>query len=627
MATQKTHSNSIFKFLMVLFLMVALVITPGSSRFTAEAANSGFYVSGTTIYDANGNPFEMRGVNIAHAWYPSYTKTSIEGAAALGANTVRIVLANGQQWNKTSYAEVSDIINWCKDNQLVCILEVHDATGSDSTSALNTAVNYWIEMKELLNANTEYVIVNVANEWYGSWNGSSWASGCQSAIRTLRNAGINNMLMIDSAGWGQYPDSIRDYGKQVFNADSHANTAFSIHMYEYAGGNASTVRNNIDNALGTGVPVVIGEFGGQHTNGDVDEYTIMSYCEEKGVGYLGWSWKGNNSDLSYLDIANTWDGSSLSEWGNTLFNDSYGIANTSNICTVFTDGEGSVVDPNVTTKPTPTLTPTPTPRPEGILHGGSVNITGTWWSEKQISMSDLIGDVDPAYVEKIVFTNDIGFIIGYNSADGYTQLSDKKEYTLTDVRFGSDYYFKICISNNDQKTHAVKWDVYGKGSAVVTPAPTAKPTATPTPKPTATPTPTPKPTATPVPTPGNDYYVKLEFEKENNFEQNGRNRVDASMFSGYSGDGYVYLETGWGEVGFTVPTAGKYRITLVTNADSYKENWLYLDDTGAGTLYTNGNDWGTFTEEYVLSAGTHKFGVSSHWGYTALDYVIVEAVN
>ena len=67
---------------------------------------------------------------------------------------------------------------------------------------------------------------------------------------------------------------------------------------------------------------------GQHTNGDVDEYTIMSYCQCKGTGYLGWSWKGNNSDLGYLDVANSWDGSSLSTWGNTLFYDTYGIKNT-----------------------------------------------------------------------------------------------------------------------------------------------------------------------------------------------------------------------------------------------------------------------------------------------------------
>ena len=73
---------------------VAVAVCRKLTRFgfmttpTAEAA-SGFYVSGTSIYDANGNKFVMRGVNIAHAWYTEKTETSIKGAANNGANTVR----------------------------------------------------------------------------------------------------------------------------------------------------------------------------------------------------------------------------------------------------------------------------------------------------------------------------------------------------------------------------------------------------------------------------------------------------------------------------------------------------------------------------------------------------------
>ena len=268
MVQNKTFSaKALQTFVAVMFAVITcfgFMTTP-----TAEAA-SGFYVSGTSIYDASGNKFVMRGVNIAHAWYTEKTETSIKGAANNGANTVRVVLANGSKYTKTSAQEVKNIISWCKSNKLICILEVHDATGSDSTYDLNKCVDYWKEMKSVLSGTEKYVIVNIANEWCGTWNGSAWADGYKSAIRSLRNAGITNMLMVDCAGWGQYPDSIKDYGKSVFNADSQKNTVFSIHMYEYAGGNASTVRNNIDNALNIGVPVVIGEFGGQHTNGDVD---------------------------------------------------------------------------------------------------------------------------------------------------------------------------------------------------------------------------------------------------------------------------------------------------------------------------------------------------------------------
>lgn len=344
----KTRSSIQFKrmlSLLMTFFVLALSISgvSGISGFstTASAASNGFYVNGTSIYDANGNIFKMRGLNIPHAWFSSYTETSIKAAASLGANTVRVVLSDGQIYSKTSSGEVEYIVNLCKQNNLICILEVHDTTGSDSTSYLNNAVNYWIELKNLLNSNTKYVILNIANEWYGSWNGSGWAEGYKSAIKSLRNAGINNMLMVDCAGWGQYPDSIKYNGKEVFNADSQRNTVFSIHMYEYAGGDSTTVKTNIDNALSIGVPVVIGEFGAQHTNGDVDEQTILNYCAQKGVGYLGWSWKGNGSGLEYLDISNTWDGSSLTDWGNTLFYGTNGIKSTASVCSVYGTSSGS----------------------------------------------------------------------------------------------------------------------------------------------------------------------------------------------------------------------------------------------------------------------------------------------
>ena len=312
MRKQKQLTKKLMGFLLTLVMICTLI--PLAPQ-TVKAASDGFYISGTSVYDANGNKFVMRGVNIAHAWYTSETDTSIKAAASKGANCVRIVCSNGKQYTKTSASELQHIIDVCKQNKVVCIVEVHDATGSDSTSDLNAAVDYWKEMKSILSANKKYVIVNIANEWYGTWNGSAWASGYKTAIKNMRNAGIHNLLMVDCAGWGQYPDSIKDYGKSVIQADSDNNIMFSIHMYEYAGSDANTVRTNIDNALATGAPLTIGEFGFKHTNGDVDEYTIMQYSQQKGVGYMGWSWKGNG-DTWNLQILST---APVSLIGETLY--------------------------------------------------------------------------------------------------------------------------------------------------------------------------------------------------------------------------------------------------------------------------------------------------------------------
>ncbi|MCQ9216607.1 RICIN domain-containing protein [Streptococcus gallolyticus] len=306
----------------------------GDNPTPDPVTTSGFHTNGTTLYDAKGNPFVMRGINYPYAWYQGYEDTAIPAIARTGANCVRIVMGDGQQYSKTSLPEIQKLIQLCKDNNLIAIVEVHDATGSDNIQDLDNAANYWIEMKSALIGNEANVILNIANEWVGSWDSATWAAGYQQVIPKLRNAGIKNTIMVDCAGWGQYPKSIADAGQSVVQADSQNNIVFSIHMYEYAGAYGS-VQSNIDSALSVGVPLCIGEFGIKHTNGPVDYKTIMSYSQSKGVGYLGWSWKGNGDTWAYLDIAQDWSGSQLTEQGNAIIYDQNGIKNTSKRCTVF----------------------------------------------------------------------------------------------------------------------------------------------------------------------------------------------------------------------------------------------------------------------------------------------------
>ena len=291
------------------------------------------YVKNGRLYDADGDDFMMRGVNVAHAWYTDNTWTSINAIADRGANCVRVVLADGSQWGKTSRQEVEDIIWWCEERGLICILEVHDHTGYDDASRLNNAVNYWIDLKDLVNAHKDYVIVNIANEWIGTWGKAShWASTYESAIRALRNAGIQNVLMIDTSGYGQETSTCIENCQRVYEADPMKNTMFSFHLYSVAGKDADTVRGNIDAMLSKGVAFCIGEFGNYQNGADVDETTIMQYCTEKGIGYAAWSWKGNSGIDTPLDMAIDWEGNSLSDWGNYVFYaDGIGICATSEL--------------------------------------------------------------------------------------------------------------------------------------------------------------------------------------------------------------------------------------------------------------------------------------------------------
>lgn len=296
----------------------------------------GFQVSGTKLLDAKGNEFVIRGVNHAHTWYKDYDKTAIPAIAATGANCIRLVLANGIQWSKDDKETLSKVIEQCKQNNLVVVVEVHDGTGSDSIDTLEKIGDYWIEMKDVLIGNEAYVILNIANEWVGSWNGQVWRDGYVSVIPRLRAVGIANTIMVDAAGWGQYGQSIADYGKDVFQADVLSNTMFAIHMYGTAGKDEAAITGNIEGVTDRNLCVCIGEFGYTHSDGDVDEDFLMRYCTENDIGYLAWSWKGNSGGVEYLDIAREWNGSVLSDdWGKKLINGEYGIKKTSIRCSIF----------------------------------------------------------------------------------------------------------------------------------------------------------------------------------------------------------------------------------------------------------------------------------------------------
>ena len=98
----------------------------------------------------------------------------------------------------------------------------------------------------------------------------------------------------------------------------------------------------------------------------------------------------------------------------------------------------------------------------------------------------------------------------------------------------------------------------------------------------------------------NSFKQMIEFEDAKHFSADNGNAVRNDQFSGYSGSGYVYLASGWADVSFTVPNDGRYKITIVTTSDQYKENNLYLDNNSAGKLTTNANTLQPFDVEISL---------------------------
>jgi hypothetical protein len=114
---------------MIQKFMVALI---GAAVLLPLTASAGFIIQNGRLVDNNRQPFVMRGVNYPFAWftgrYPNQTQQDLTNIANIGANVVRIVLTTGTNGGvRVSGAQISNLIQWCKDRRMIAVLEVHNS--------------------------------------------------------------------------------------------------------------------------------------------------------------------------------------------------------------------------------------------------------------------------------------------------------------------------------------------------------------------------------------------------------------------------------------------------------------------------------------------------------------------
>jgi len=358
----------------ILATVAALVASVVIAIQPAHAA-VGIRISGGRLVEGNGQPLILRGVNHMHTWYKSQT-ASYAAIKAAGANAVRVVVSGGRWQPAETVADVTNIINLCKANRLICILENHDTTGFGEDGAafsLDQAVNFWISVQSALTGQENYVILNIGNEPIGNNNPAQWTQPTVNAIQRLRNAGFQHTIMVDAPNWGQdWTFVMRDNAQTVYNADPTGNTILSIHMYGVFP-TATVINAYLDSFVSRGLPLAIGEFGWV----DSDEDAILAAAQARNLGYLSWSWSGNTDPV--LDMVVNQGGTFLHDqkttWGNRIISGANGLLATSREATIFSGQTGTVTTsrpPTTTTRPPTTTTtrpPTTTTRPPTTTTG------------------------------------------------------------------------------------------------------------------------------------------------------------------------------------------------------------------------------------------------------------------
>lgn len=298
--------------------------------------SQGFNIVGSQLKDANGNDFIIKGFSIPLAWFIDDINNNIENIRKnTGANCLRIVVETD-----TPDSSWQICVKRCIENKIIPMVELHDVTCDTNENRLLEMANFWAEKASFFNQKdiARYILINIANEWgnykIANSDQKKWLEAYMHAITAIRDAGIKTTIVIDAPNCGQdrrNGETINNFALDLQKHDTRHNLLFSVHMYcEWSTeSKTSSISEGLKSLKNAEIPFIVGEFGYQHDDSkggicDISEETIINACETHGIGWLAWSWKGNNNPVSYLDLSLDWEGNNLTKWGNTVVNSANG---------------------------------------------------------------------------------------------------------------------------------------------------------------------------------------------------------------------------------------------------------------------------------------------------------------
>ncbi|MCR5715033.1 MAG: glycoside hydrolase family 5 protein [Bacteroidales bacterium] len=308
-----------------------------------QAASRTFTVQGGRLVDASGRPFIIRGINNPHIWFGEKAFRALDDIRAIGANTVRIV------WEtRGAVDDLERVVRRCIDLQMIPMVELHDATGSPSAERLADMARWYAvpAVSAMLRRYEKYLLLNIANEWGNhTVRTAQWLEGYRAAVAILRDAGYRTTLVVDASGYGQDMTPVLEGGRDLLAADPLHNLLFSVHMYG-SWNDAEKIVSQLSEAVRLELPLIVGEFGYNFREGRnnlgcrVDYAAILESCNQLGLGFMPWSWTGNNEENAWLDLVDSRDWKTPTAWGASVLLGPGGIAQTAQTARVF--GRASV---------------------------------------------------------------------------------------------------------------------------------------------------------------------------------------------------------------------------------------------------------------------------------------------
>ena len=270
----------------------------GKKEDNPYKAHGKLAVSGTDLVDASGSKFQLKGVSThGLTWFADFVSkdTYQYFKDSFGINLVRFAMYTdtGDSYGYCSGGNKSEIeellgkgVDAATDLGLYVIIDWHILNDNDPNMHIDDAKDFFDRISKKY-ASYGNVIYEIANEPNGGTTWDSVKSYAETIIPIIRKNAPDAIIIVGTPTWSQDVD--------VAAADpitDQTNLMYAVHFY--AATHKDDLRNKVQSALDSGLPIFVSEFGlcDASGNGSIDYDQSDAWFDlinDKNLSYAAWN--------------------------------------------------------------------------------------------------------------------------------------------------------------------------------------------------------------------------------------------------------------------------------------------------------------------------------------------------
>ncbi len=277
----------------------------GKTSLPTPSNTGALCVKGTQLCDSKGNPVQLRGISThGLSWFPQYVNQELfhELHEDWNANVMRLAMYTAENGGYCTDGDknklkqlVKDGVSYATNADMYVIIDWHILRDENPNRNKDEAKKFFEEMSKEY-ADADNVIYEICNEPNG---GTSWADVKAYALEIIPIIRANDkdaVIIVGTPTWCQ------DVDKAAADPiTEYDNIMYALHFY--ATTHTDWLRDRMKQAIDSGLPIFVSEFGtcDASGNGAFDEYQSNEWIkalDAKGVSYVTWNLSNKNETSS-----------------------------------------------------------------------------------------------------------------------------------------------------------------------------------------------------------------------------------------------------------------------------------------------------------------------------------------